>query len=190
MDVSVVYILSFEVNSFLQSTTYSASEIGWKGVFGSNNMVMSPDGQKILVWDDLSTVRLLSPALSILQTHTPTITPAVLDCTKTISFSQDSSLAIVETDTFNPIQILSTADLSIVHSITPLEAVDSVHFVNSSNDFIIIFQATSTFFVDLNTSSQYQLPYMAATSYTTDIGNNIFTCSNNTMTQVGISYST
>ena len=189
MDVSVVYILSYAVNNFIQSTTYSAIETGWKNVNNFNKMALSPDGQIILVWDDESTVKLLNPALNILHTHTPTSTPNT-SCTKTISFSQDSSLAIVETDLFNPIVILNTVDLSIVHSIMALEAVDSVHFVNSSNDFIIVFQATSTFFVDLNTSKFYPLPYIPATSYTTDIGNNIFTCQNNILTQISISYST
>ena len=72
-----------------------------------SNLVLSPDGNKIIVWTDLSTVQLIdssAPAsLIFINTWTPPRTPNVLDCTRTISFSQDSSLAIVETDDFNPI---------------------------------------------------------------------------------------
>ena len=78
MDVSIVYILSFSVNSFLQASTYSAVLTDWKNVNSYKNMVLSPDGQKILVWNDISTVRLLDPALNIQQTHTPAITPLLL----------------------------------------------------------------------------------------------------------------
>ena len=120
MDVSVVYILSYAVNNFLQAITYSAVETGWKNVNNFNKMSLSPDEQKILVWDDESTVKLIDPALNILHRHTPTSTPNT-SCIKIISFNHDSSLAIVETDTFNPIHNLRTVDLSIVHSITLLE---------------------------------------------------------------------
>ena len=91
------------------------------------NLALSPDGNKILVWTNLSAVQLIDVSVPsspiLINTWSPQTVPSVLDCTKTISFSHDSSLAIVETDDFNPIEILNTSDLSTVHSITAFESI-------------------------------------------------------------------
>ena len=163
-----------------------------KEVISYTNLVLSPDSNKILIWTPQSTVRLVdssTPASLVLQnTWTPQNIPSVPDCTQTISFSQDSSLAIVETDNFNPIAILNTSDLSEVHTIDVFEAVQSAHFVNSSNFFVVIFGETTTFFVDLDTGGQYQLTHIPAKYYTTDLDNHIFTCNNNVIEQRVLSY--
>ena len=152
----------------------------WKDLSSKSNLVLSPDGKKILAWTNLSFVQLVDSSvptsLILLNTWTPLNTPNVLDCTKTISFSQDSSLAIVETDNFNPIEILNTSDLSTVHTIDVFEPIESAHFINSSNFYVIIFGATTTFFVDIDARSQFHLTYIPGRSYTTDLNNNIFTC--------------
>ena len=83
----------------------------------NTKMVVSPDDKKILLWTDLSTVQLFDTTLNLLGSHVPPSLPPKFT-TRIITFSQDSSLALLETDTHNPIAVLNTADMSLVHSIT------------------------------------------------------------------------
>ena len=105
-----------------------------------------------------------------------------------ITFSGDSSLAIIETDTVNSIVILNLTDFSIAHEIIVTDAVASAHFLNSSNDLVVIFGANTTIIVDLTTDIQYPLPFLQATDYTTDRDSNIFSCYDNVIQQLQVSF--
>lgn len=149
-------------------------------------MEISPDYQKIIAWTQLSTIQLIeATTLSLLNSHSPTNPSA--GSTKTVTFSMDSSLVILETDTFNPIQILRTTDLSLVYEVPVSYIVFEAHFVNSSNEFIIVFAQTTTFVVNLTSGNQYPIQYFDGVDFATDFDNNLFVCQNNVITQTSLS---
>lgn len=107
-----------------------------------------------------------------------------------ITFSQDSTLAIIETDNFNPIKVLNLTDYVVVHSVSINDTIHSAHFLDSSNTMMIVFGQSSTVIVNLTSNSFYFVPPIVATSYTTDrVNNSIFTCSNNVLEQLEVNFS-
>ena len=96
-------------------------------------------------------------------------------------------MVILETDTFNPIVVLNTTDLSEVHSIPVSQSIFSAHFVNSSNELVIVFGQNTTFVVNLTSGTQYEIQHFYGAAHAADIDNNLFVCSNNIITQTSFS---
>ena len=118
-------------------------------------MEISPNYQKIIAWTEQSIVQLVeATTLSLLNSYTPINIPPGMT-TKSVAFSMDSLMVILETDTFNPIVVLNTSDLSEVYSIPVSQSIFSAHFVNSSNELVIVFGQNTTFIVNLTTGTQY-----------------------------------
>ena len=66
----------------------------------------------------------------------PTI-PAI-NSTKKITFSQDSTLVLIETDNYNPILMFDVVNLALTNMIYIYDTIYEVHFVNSSNDYVVV----------------------------------------------------
>ena len=76
------------------------------------HMAFSPDFNFMFTWNPSSTFQVLDGnTLNSILTITPTITPAA-NSTEKVTFSSDSSLAILETDHYNPIIIYNLTSLS------------------------------------------------------------------------------
>ena len=77
--------------------------------------------------------------------------------TRRITFSSDSSLAIIEMNNFKPIAVLNLTDFQIVYqySMVCSGIVDAAYFIGSSNSLMIIFGKTCTELVDLVTNNSY-----------------------------------
>ena len=73
------------------------------------------------------------------------------DTTQKITFSQDSSLAIIETDNINPLLIYSMTSYSIIHQIPISAQIYEAHFLDSSNELIAVFTNISFIIVNLTT---------------------------------------
>ena len=87
---------------------------------------------------------------------------------------------IIETDQWNPIIVFNITDKSILHSVTISDTIFSAHFLDANNTLMIVFGLNATVIVNLTDSSQYPLPPIIASDFTTDrVGSNIFTCYNN-----------
>jgi hypothetical protein len=109
-----------------------------------------------------------------------------------ITFSSDSELAIIETDQFNPLEIINLTSLRIVHSIAINDTILYAHFLNSSNRFVSVICSNSFIIVDLHTSTLYPVAStgFSADSYASDYSSNVFVCQNgaNIITQQNITF--
>ena len=126
--------------------------------------------------------------MTLLHTFLPPVpTPGWV--TEKITFSQDSSLALLETDTYNPLILinLNTFSSSNVSSIP--SAISGAFFLNSSHSLVVVFTVAEFFLVDLANGVEYQLPFISATSTAADQDNNLFICHNNVVYQIRVSCS-
>ena len=106
----------------------------------NKDLVATPDFSKVLVWSDWSTVRIYDTAtLSELHSEPPGITPLTLGVTQKIAISQDSTLAIIETSSYNPIKVLNLTDYTVAYSVPITGTIFSAHFLDSSNTMIVVF---------------------------------------------------
>jgi hypothetical protein len=110
-----------------------------------------------------------------------------------VTFSSDSQFAIIETDSLNSLKIieLTSGSFSTVHSISISETVQYASFLNSSNDFILIFKQTALTLIDLTTMNSYQItPAITAQAFTSDYDNNFYTCKDgvNLIEQYNVSF--
>ena len=95
--------------------------------------------------------------------------------------------AIIETDADNPLVIFNINTFTVDFQININETIISAHFLNSSNDFIVVFTSSATKIVQISTGQQYDLPAMTATTYVVDRANCIFTCHNNAVHEYSVS---
>jgi hypothetical protein len=95
-----------------------------------------------------------------------------------INFSADSELVILETDAFNPLLVVNLTSNTALHSVTVNDTILRAHFLNSSNQQLVVHCQNSLRLVDLPTGSQYLLPAISPDSYATDSDSHIFTCQN------------
>lgn len=98
-------------------------------------MAVSPDFLIGIVWTAQSSFAIYNLTnLALINTYNPTVAPTS-SVTGKVTFSQDSTLAILETDSFNPIIILNiTGSANIVtNSITINDIIYEVDFYDSSN---------------------------------------------------------
>ena len=151
-------------------------------------LVATPDFSKVLVWSDFSTTRIYDTAtLSELHSEPPGNIP-IPGVTQKIAISQDSTLAIIETSSYNPIKVLNLTDYTVAYSVPITGTIFSAHFLDSSNTMIVVFELSSTYIVNLTSGAQYPIPLINATDYTTDMSNSIFTCHNNVIEQLQVTF--
>lgn len=98
-------------------------------------------------------------------------------------------MAIIETDDLYPIQVLNLTNYAVVYSVSINDTIHSAHFLDSANTMMIVFGQSSIVIVNLTSNTFYAIPPIVATSYTTDrVNNYIFTCSNNVVEQLEVTF--
>ncbi len=71
-----------------------------------SKIVVTPDCKKIMVWSSQTKIQVFRvPDLVTIGLYNPSVLPTI-DVTSKITFSHDSSLAIIETDQINPLVVL------------------------------------------------------------------------------------
>ena len=83
---------------------------------------------------------------------------------------------------------MSLITFQIVKEITVADNIFEAHFLNSSNELIIVFGLNSRFILDIRDDRQYAIPTPFATYITTDQQNNIFTCANSNIVQERVTF--
>ena len=147
-------------------------------------MAVTPDFSTVVVWNNVNEVKILTNYPSLTVAHTYTLPILAAGTTDKITFSQDSTLAIIETDAVNPIAILDLNTFQVVNTILILETISSAHFLNPNSNIVVVFGILNTVFVNLFDSAQYSLPItdtIIGTDLTTDRNYQIFTCLNNSL---------
>ena len=115
-------------------------------------MAVTPDHKKAIIWDITTSFQVVSlvDMETTFDSRAMTASPTA-DITQKITFSKDSSLAIIETDNINPLLIYSMTSYNIVHQIPISAQIYSAHFLDSSNELIAIFTNISFIIVNLTT---------------------------------------
>ena len=122
--------------------------------------------------------------LQTLGTYSTVSAPPATSVTKVVTFSYDSTLAIIETDQLNPISIFDLTSRSIIKRIPINDSIDEAHFLNQSNQIIIVFGLNSFIVVNLTSGDQYHMNKIDTASIATDWEGNIFTCKNNLISEI------
>ena len=155
---------------------------------GYNRHSIAPDFSLGLFWTSATIVNIVRMSnLTIVHSWTPP-NPVAGDITAKITFSSDSSLAIIKTDSINPIQIMELSTFQIVKTVQIADTISEAHFLDSSNEVVVVFGSTATYVADLLERRQYELPFFPTTSLAADQDNNIFTCINSSLTQKRITF--
>jgi hypothetical protein len=125
-----------------------------------NKMVLNPNHTRAFVWNDYGhvaayDVNTYDNTFNWTPLNTPTTTNAISD----ITFSADSELVILETDSFNSLEIVNLSSLLTVYSIRIDDVINYAHFLNSSSQQIVVHGQKALLVVDLPTGTQYEIPY-------------------------------
>ena len=120
--------------------------------------------------------------LAIVHTWAP-LSPVAGDITAKITFSSDSSLAIIETDSINPIHIMELSTFQIIKTVQIIDTISEAHFLDASNEVIVVFGSAATYVADIIEGRKYSIPPFSATYLAADQDNNIFTCINSSLIQ-------
>lgn len=141
---------------------------------------ITPDFSQAVAWTTYSSLVFYSlPDLVLLGSYVPAVTPAS-GATGKITFSSDSSLALLETDSANELLILSMSNYSVVNSVSVLDTIIEAHFLDSTNTLVIIFCPSATIYVNLsNGNKQYSTSPIVAVDYASDQNSSIFICESN-----------
>ena len=86
---------------------------------------------------------------------------------------------IIETDHFNPVQIINLTSSEVIHSLHVSEVILEAQFLNASNQQLTLHCAQSLIIIDLQTKKQYRTPQILATSFAVNVNNTVVTCHNN-----------
>jgi hypothetical protein len=123
-----------------------------------------------VVWSNCRKLKIYQvPTLALLHTWTPPNTSG--SDILSVSFSADSALAIIETDSLNPLRVvnLTSGSFEIICSINISETVQYAHFLNASNNLVVVFRQSATVLLDLTTLSSYPLaPAVTAQAFAFD----------------------
>ena len=146
-------------------------------------MAITPDYQQALIWNQVSTIKVIN--LTTMQpTHTETpFPPPPSSTTNKITFSADSSLAIIEMDQHQPTLVLDLRTFLPVHQVSVNESIRGAYFLNNSNRYLFLLLQSSSQLIDLSANISYNLPFIEATAHTSDSNNYLYPCFNNTVSQ-------
>ena len=75
-----------------------------------------------------------------------------MNTTNKISISRDSSLAIIETDHYNPIYVVDLTTYEIRYSVSSNQVIHEVNFLDTDKTVLVVFGSSSLVFVDLLTN--------------------------------------
>jgi hypothetical protein len=143
-------------------------------------MAIKPSRTTVFAWTENSqVVGYDTSTFSQVFSWTPPTPPSTTNTLSGINFSADSELVILETDAFNPLLVVNLTTNLTLHSIIINETILYAHFLNSSNQQLVVHCQNSLILVDLATMSQYQVsPPLTANIFVADELSNVFTCQN------------
>ena len=95
-------------------------------------------------------------------------------------------LAIIETDHYNPIQIMNLSTQQIINTIPVNDIIKEAYFFDLDSTIVVVFGQNSFVMANLTSNQQYSMPPITATSYAADQNGSIFTCHNNMIFQYGL----
>jgi hypothetical protein len=115
--------------------------------------------------------------------------PSTASLTETVTFSQDSSLAVFEADGLNPVTIFDLATGNSIASFNIDDTIYQVHFLNSSNSYLLVLGETYSYLADLSSDNQiYKFNHISGEVYASDRSNNLFSCSDHKIKQRSITF--
>jgi len=147
-------------------------------------MSVSYDYSVGVVWNiETSCLFFNLTSMTVLGTYTPASAPTFLS-TGTISFSRDNKYAIIETDNFNPVVVLSLSNFTVINSIKVDDVIYSSLFFDVSKNRALVLAKNEIVIFELATNLSYSLPPINASIFGVDSSMNLFFCSNNTITRM------
>ena len=153
----------------------------FSSIYASNTYqrtVVSPNYQIGIAWSPQTKCMLYNlTSMAVIGYHFPESSPNSLS-TNTITFSQDSGYAVIETDNFNPIVILDLSNLTVVKNITVQDTINEAFFLDSMANILVVSGQNALIFVNLTSNEQFSTPPLRGLS-ANDQQNNIFSCYNN-----------
>ena len=107
-------------------------------------MSVSPDFTKVIIWNEQSHVVLvrISDLLNLTQWIFPSISSPI-NATNKIAISRDSSLAIIETDHYNPIFVVDLNNFEVKYSVSSNQVIHEVNFLDTEKTVLVIFGSNS-----------------------------------------------
>lgn len=103
------------------------------------NLFFSPDGKLFALCNPNSVVYLYrASTMSLLHIFTPFNPVNGSGITNKITFDSTSSLMIIETDSFNPIQVVNCTSYAIVYSISYSSIIKGVTFIANNSKYLVI----------------------------------------------------
>lgn len=128
-------------------------------------------------------------SMSLLHTFTPSnAVPASI--TNRITFDAASTLMIIETDSFNPVLVVSLSNYSTIHSFSYPHTIRAATFFNSGTDFILLTADDAVHIFDSRTGLLHDASglVVASSAFASDFANTLFVCSQNTVYKYSFSY--
>ncbi len=96
-------------------------------------MAVSKNFQKAVLWSGQTILLIVSlPDLLTIGNYSPSVLPTS-DVTSKITFSHDSSLAVIETDQFNPLILFSLTTYQPVNQVAIGQDIKEAHFLSYNN---------------------------------------------------------
>ena len=112
-------------------------------------MAVTPDFQKACVWNKSAAVNIFDlNTMTLLHTFVPPV-PTPVFLTELITFSQDSSLALLETSTYNPLFLINLNTFTSYNVISTTSGIPGAFFLNSSLSIVVVFTDSKFFLVDM-----------------------------------------
>jgi hypothetical protein len=125
-----------------------------------DRMAVNPTRTRGLIWNNLNEVTIYDlQTLTNLSYWAPANPPPVSATAafSYITFSADSELAVIETDAYNPIQIINLTSLKVIKEVSISETILYASFLNSSNAELVVVCPTAIIVVDLSTLKSYRI---------------------------------
>ena len=97
-------------------------------------------------------------------------------------------MAIIETDHYNPIQIINLTTFQVINTIPVNDVILEAYFLDSTNTIVVVFCLNSFVVANLTSNKQYILPPISATSYAGDLDGSLFTCHNDVLHQISLTF--
>ena len=149
-------------------------------------MDITPDFQKALVWNSAATVKIFDlTTMTLLHTYSPPV-PTPFYLTQKITFSHDSSLALLETSTINPLILINLTTFSDQNIITTTSGIHAAFFLNISLEIVVVFTNFKIYLVNITTGLICEIPKVNINNIDSYFENDFFICNNNVVSQIRI----
>ena len=154
--------------------------------FEYKRMDVTPDFQKALVWNSAATVKIFDlTTMTLLHTYSPPV-PCPYYQTQKITFSHDSSLALLETGATNPLIVINISNFSSQNVFSTTSIIYAAFFLSSSLEIIAVFTDLKIYLVNITTAVICEIPKVNVNRIDSYFENDFFICYNNIVKQIRI----